>query len=151
MNYREIQDDVIKKYRITIDEHSHCRGRMHAHIKERKVCKWHPKNSYAATFDLLHEIGHIENNSSGMRRAEQEYYATVWAIDRLKDYGIDVQEKSLFSFQRYILTEIKRGERRGGKAYGELSLYKYVGMNVTNEDVYNRCDQKWKDFIDGIF
>lgn len=45
MNYKEIQNEVINKYRIKIEEHSTCWGRMHAHVKERKICKWHQKNS----------------------------------------------------------------------------------------------------------
>ena len=86
----DIQDDVIRKYRITIDEHSTCWGRTHAHVRGRRVCKWKQKNSVQSTFELLHEVGHIVSNKSTMRRCEQEYYATVWAVERAKEYGLTI-------------------------------------------------------------
>ena len=122
MTYTEIQNDVIKKYRITIEEKSTCWGRTHAHIRGRKVCKWKQKNGIASTFTLLHEVGHIMNNSSWMRRAEQEYYATVWALEKCKEYGIVVPDRIIQEYQDYIDEEIARGERRGGAGYGVLKL-----------------------------
>lgn len=117
MNYKQIQEEVVKKYRIKIKEHSDCWGRMHAHIKTRTICKWHPKNSVQATFDLLHEIGHIETTTSQMRRCEEEYYATKWALERCKEYGIDVPIKTIQEYQDYIDDELARGKRRGGQGY----------------------------------
>lgn len=122
MTYTEIQNDVIKKYRINIDENSTCWGRMHAHVKERRVCKWHPKNSVQATFDLLHEIGHIETTKAGMRRAEEEYYATMWAIETLSEYCKDIPASIIKRYQDYINMELARGKRRGGKNYPILRL-----------------------------
>lgn len=115
MTYKEIQEDAVQRYRITLCPCSECRGRMHAHVKERKFCKWHPKNSANATFDLLHEIGHIETTTSSMRRCESEYAATRWALDRCREYGIEVREKQVKRYQEYILRERDRGVRRGGK------------------------------------
>ena len=115
--FTDIQNDVIRKYRITIDEHSTCWGRMHAHVRERRVCKWIPKNSFKATFDLLHEVGHIVNNKSTMRRCEEEYHATVWAIERAKEYGLTIPENTIKEYQDYINRELDRGLRRHGKDY----------------------------------
>lgn len=117
MNYKEIQEDVVRRYRIKLDEHSCCWGRTHAHIRERRVCKWHPKNSIHSTFTLLHEVGHIESNHAGMRRAEEEYYATKWALDRAAEYGITVPDKIRKEYQAYIDMELDRGIRRGGTNY----------------------------------
>ena len=122
MNYREIQNEVIRKYRVTINENSKCWDRMHVHPRKRMICKWHPKNSSVATFELLHEIGHLENNTSSMRRAEQEYYATVWALEQCEKYGVRISEKLWLRYQAYIDMEKDRGIRRGGKRYGELQL-----------------------------
>jgi len=126
MNYIEIQNDVIEKYRIDLCDGTKCKdgdwSRMHAHPKQRRVCKWKQKNSAQATFDLLHEVGHIVNNTSKMRRAESEYHATVWAIERAKAYGITIPEKTRKLYQDYINMEIDRGARRGGTGYGELVL-----------------------------
>lgn len=85
-----------------------------------------------------------------MRRAEEEYYATIWAIDRLKEYGLPLKKQEIYSYQRYILLEMKRGERRGGNQYGDLNLYKYIGMDVSLEDFYNSLSVDWKLYIDGL-
>lgn len=110
----EAQNEVIKKYRITICTNSTCWNRMHAHVKERKVCKWKQANSIRCTFDLFHEIGHIETHTAKMRRCESEYYATVWAMDRCKEYGLEVPESIIKVYQDYINMEHDRGVRRGG-------------------------------------
>lgn len=122
MTYIEAQNEVIRKYRVTISDGKGCWRRMHAHVKERKVCKWKPKSSIQATFDLFHEIGHIETTKSSMRRAEKEYYATVWAIERCKEFGFDIPQSIIDVYQNYIDREIRRGLRRGGSNYGQLKL-----------------------------
>lgn len=125
MNYIEIQNEVIKKYRIDLCDGTKCKEdwrRTHAHTKQRRVCKWKQANSIDSTFTLFHEIGHIENNHGKMRRAESEYAATVWAIDKCKEYGLEVPEKIIIVYQRYINMELDRGLRRGGSGYGELIL-----------------------------
>lgn len=115
MTLKQIQDEVIKKYRIRINEHSTCRGRMHAHVKTRTVCKWKQKSSLQATFDLFHEIGHIETTKSCMRRCEEEYYATVFAVNLFKEYGLEIPANTLKVYQDYIYRELDRGIRRRGK------------------------------------
>lgn len=123
----DAQKDVVSRYNIDVDPNSPCWSRMHAHVKERRVCKYRPKNSAQATFDLFHEIGHIETTKSNMRRCESEYYATVWAIQRCKEYGIPLPMKTIQDYQEYIDDELDRGLRRGGSGYGgDLDLYKYL-------------------------
>lgn len=118
MNYKEIQDHVVQKYRVDLCDGTKCDNdwrRTHAHVKGRRVCKWKQANSVQSTFTLLHEIGHIETTKSYMRRCESEYHATVWAIERCKEYGIAVPEKEIREYQAYIDMEHDRGVRRGGK------------------------------------
>ena len=115
MTLREIQEAVVKEYNITLNENSTCRRRMHAHVKQRMVCKWHPKSPLEATFELFHEIGHIETTTSSMRRCEAEYHATVWAMDRFREYGLTVPPRMLGRYQEYIWRELDRGLRRHGK------------------------------------
>lgn len=123
MTYTDIQNEVIKKYRIDICDGTKCEdgdwGRTHAHPKKRRVCKWKQANSIVSTFDLLHEIGHIVNNNSRMRRCEEEYHATVWAIQVAKEYGIadKIGLHTRKNYQWYILDERDRGVRRGGANY----------------------------------
>lgn len=122
----DIQNEVIQKYRIDICDGTKCKdgdwSRTHAHVKIRRVCKWKQANSIQSTFTLFHEIGHIETTKSSMRRAESEYYATVWALERCKEYGLTVPEKVIKDYQDYIDMEIARGKRRGGSGYGRLIL-----------------------------
>lgn len=122
MKLIDIQTEVIAKYRIDLCDGTKCKNdwsRMHAHVKQRRVCKWKPKSSIQATFDLFHEIGHIETNTSNMRRCEEEYYATVWAVERMREYGLDGKIPDTFkrSYQEYIWEELDRGLRRGGTGY----------------------------------
>ena len=114
MRYTDIQNEAISRYGIHLDPCSACWGRTHAHIRERRICKWHAKNSAQATFELLHEIGHCETTTARMRRCEAEFYATQWAIDRCREYGVEIPAKTLELYQNYILREYDRGIRRGG-------------------------------------
>ena len=119
-SYLEIQEEVIKKYNIDICNGDKCENdwqRTHAHVRERRVCKWKKANSVQSTFTLLHEIGHIETTKSKMRRVEAEYHATVWAIKKCEEYGIEIPEATIKSYQEYIDEELARGKRRGGKGY----------------------------------
>ena len=115
MSLKELQQNIIERYGMTIDEHSKCYSRTHVHPRERRICKWKQRNSIKSTFTLLHEIGHCENNNSKMRRCEQEYHATQWALDRCKEYGIDVPQDIVDRYQRYIDMELARGIRKHGK------------------------------------
>lgn len=129
MSFKEIQDCVIEKYRVDLCDGTKCKNdwrRTHAHVKQRRVCKWVRKNSVQSTFTLLHEVGHIETTKSWMRRAEEEYYATVWALERCREFGINVPKKIIDAYQRYIDMELDRGKRRNGKYYG---TYKLEGGN----------------------
>ena len=125
MKYIEIQNEVISKYHIDLCDGTKCKNdwsRTHAHVKQRRICKWKQTNSIQATFDLFHEIGHIMTTKSGMRRAEEEYFATVWAIEEAKKYDLEIPQKTIKEYQDYIDMEKARGIRRGGKAYAELKL-----------------------------
>ena len=61
---------------------------------------------------MLHEIGHCENNNSSMRRCEEEFYATQWAIDRCKELNVNVSEDIIKKYQAYIWRERQRGINR---------------------------------------
>lgn len=143
----EIQQDLISKYHVTIDEHSSCRMRMHAHVSERKICKWKPKNSIRCTFDLFHEVGHIETSKQNMRKAEQEYYATCWAINRCKEYQLDIPEEVLHIYQRYILYEIAIDKSKGGADYPEMNIYKYAGIDKSIKQFKREIGPKWAVWI----
>ena len=131
--YIEIQQDAIQRYKITLCYGEYCKddwSRTHVHPRKRMICKWYPKNSIQSTFELLHEIGHIENNHSKMRRCEEEYYATVWAIDIAEQvYYLKIPPKIIKDYQEYIKMEYDRGIRR----YGNLPPYENFILKETDE------------------
>lgn len=130
MTYLEIQNEVIRKYKVDICDGTKCRNdwsRTHAHVRPRRVCKWKQANSIQSTFTLFHEIGHCMTTKGWMRRAEAEYHATVWAIAKCKEYGLGIPKKTLDDYQRYINLEIDRGVRRGGSGYGNLTIIDKMG------------------------
>ena len=53
-------------------------------------------------FDLLHEIGHLENNADNMTRQEEEFFATQWALERMKLYDFKLPKKRQKEFEAYI-------------------------------------------------
>jgi len=125
MTYEQIQNKVIEKYRIDLCDGTKCKTdwmRTHAHVKERRVCKWRKANSIESTFTLLHEVGHIETKKAWMRRCESEYYATIWAIGQCAIYGLEIPQKTLKLYQDYIDMEVSRGKRRHGTGYGNMDL-----------------------------
>ena len=122
MNLIDIQKEVIEQYRVDICDGSKCENdwrRVHAHVKRRRVCKWKQAASIKSTFTLFHEIGHIETTTSKMRRCEEEYYATVWAVEKMCEYGISekISESIKKLYQEYIWRERDRGVRCGGAGY----------------------------------
>ena len=69
-------------------------------------------------FTLLHEVGHIRNNTKEMNRSEREYYATVWAIKEMAKYKFKVSDEVKDIYQRYIY-----GLRcKGGASKKQLTL-----------------------------
>ena len=127
MNYKKIQDNLIQQYKINVVENSTCYSRTHIHVKQRKLCKWKQASSVLSTFTLLHEIGHCENNNSKMRRCEEEFYATQWALDKCRELGIDVPQNIIDRYQKYVYNELERGLRRNGSNYpskDEMTLVK---------------------------
>lgn len=117
MTLLEIQNNVIKECRVKIETDSKCWSRTHAHVKQRRICKWNQRSSISSTFTLFHEIGHIMTFKGWMRRCESEYYATVWALNKAKELKIKIPETIIDRYQRYIYNELDRGLRRGGLNY----------------------------------
>lgn len=132
--YIEIENELIKKYKILIIQNSGCRSRMHAHCDgSRRICKWEACNSLVNLFELAHEIGHIMTKTSKMRRCESEYFATVWAIQELAKYNLQVPENQIKAYQRYIYRELNRGLRRGGSGYSskeEMDLSNAINIEL---------------------
>ncbi len=66
-------------------------------------------------FAFLHEIGHVITNDSCMKRCQQEYLATQWAIKEAKRIGFDVPENFIEIYQDYIWKWRDKGIKCGAK------------------------------------
>lgn len=73
----------------------------------------------------MHEIGHIMTHKHGMRRCESEYFATIWALKKAKEYKLKIPYKEIANYQRYIDMEKQRGINRNGTGYGNYDLSNY--------------------------
>ena len=71
--------------------------------------------TYRSLFDLLHEIGHIKTNTNRMRRFEEEYFATEWAIVQAKKYNIILSSYDKQDFDDYIISLANSCRKRHGK------------------------------------
>ncbi len=60
------------------------------------------KANAESIFNLLHEIGHIKTNKPGMKRCEEEFYATEWAIKEINNLNIKLEDRVKTSYQSYI-------------------------------------------------
>lgn len=54
-------------------------------------------------FDIFHEIGHLKTNTFDMETYEQEYKATVWAIEECNRRKIGITRETMMIYQRYII------------------------------------------------
>lgn len=76
-----------------------------AYIQSRRIVIPNKvKNSQTewTLFAFLHEIGHIKTNTVQMKRYEQEYLATKWALEEAKRIGFDVPARFIKTYQDYI-------------------------------------------------
>jgi hypothetical protein len=101
----QIQNGIIAEYRNTIHFRPTNEKGAYCYVPER-IIYLHTDSFFNPTpsslFDLLHEIGHIMTNKSGMKRCEEEYYATQWAISEMKKYDYMISDKRKDEFQQYI-------------------------------------------------
>lgn len=66
-----------------------------------------------AVFTTLHEVGHLKTYIKECGQYYREYLATVWAIEKSKEYKFRPTKANLNTYQKYIFdwrdTEIKQG------------------------------------------
>lgn len=63
-------------------------------------------------FTLLHEIGHIKTNTKEMKRCEEEFYATDWAIKEFKKLNLSLSKNRQREYQEYIYKYRNYAEKR---------------------------------------
>lgn len=124
--YNEIQHEAVEQYHMKLNPNSSCPERMHVHLNSRMICKWDYDSTLENTFDLFHEIGHCQTNKPSMRRCEQEYYASIWAVTILRfAYGITIHDGIITRYASYIDMEKANGIKHGGKNYDDCDFTEF--------------------------
>lgn len=101
----EIQKKIIKRFEKEINFCYTSQPVPFCHVPEKEVhltIRGYAEPTDEDVFDILHEIGHIKTNLPGMKRCEEEFYATQWAIKEMKRYKFDIPLKRKREFQKYI-------------------------------------------------
>jgi hypothetical protein len=69
---------------------------------------------------FLHEVGHhVIGFDRYKKRCEEEYHVWVWALDQMRELGIDPDEKVHRRFQLSMEYAVDKAVRRGIKALPE--------------------------------
>ena len=102
------------EYKLVLE---HC-DVPHCHLDEKEI--HYPLKRFCDpdnrdVFDMLHEVGHLKTNKKGMKRCEEEFYATEWAIKEMKKYKFELSQKDKQIFQNYIWQWRERGIKLKGK------------------------------------
>jgi hypothetical protein len=101
----EIINNILNEYKNEIEFRFSNEPVSYCYVPEKIIYLYSKGFLYPDTifiFDLLHEIGHIKTNIKGMKRCEEEYYATQWAIKEMKKIGLKLPDKRKQEFQNYI-------------------------------------------------
>ena len=101
----QIQNKLMEKYKDTISFRLTNEKGAYCYVPERIIyisCDKFLNPTPSSLFDLLHEIGHIMTNKKGMKRCEEEFYATQWAIEEMKRYKYEISDNRKNVFQEYI-------------------------------------------------
>lgn len=64
-----------------------------------------PRGTWTSTSTLFAMIGIIEPINSPMRRSEEIYRPTAWALAMCREYGLEIPKDKAFEYQRWILLE----------------------------------------------
>lgn len=115
---KTIQSKVYDQYKNEINFRFTNEDVPYCHVPEKIIylkltAFLHPTKE--SVFDMLHEIGHIMTNKPKMKRYEEEYHATVWAIKEAKKYNLKVTKKRRQEYQNYIWNWRDSSIKRKGK------------------------------------
>ena len=113
-----IQNELFKKYKNEIEFRFTNESAPYCHVPEKIIYLCLDKYfnpTVNSVFDMMHEIGHIKTNLPGMKRCEEEYHATVWAIKEAKKYKLEIPQKRKDVYQNYIWYWRERGIKSRAK------------------------------------
>ena len=119
MNYKLLMDKIMKKNKDIIILRTTRTSYANSYYKAVGLQDiFYDDPDAEGCFTLLHEIGHIRNNTKDMNRCEREYYATVWAIKEMLRYKFNVSDEVKNIYQKYIYSL----RRRNGLSREQLTL-----------------------------
>lgn len=105
LNYTELQLNIYNRYKELYSFKFISEGLPYCILNTKEIYlnirDWLEPNA-RTVFDILHEIGHLETNTYKMKRCEEEYYATVWAINESYKLKLKISEEDKVLFQDYI-------------------------------------------------
>ena len=69
---------------------------------------------------FLHEVGHhVIGFKKYKKRCEEEYHVWMWAIDQMRAFGVEPDEKVIRRFERSMQYAVGKAMRRGMKSLPE--------------------------------
>jgi hypothetical protein len=69
---------------------------------------------------FLHEVGHHAIGfATYRRRCEEEYHAWVWAVNRMRDLGVEPDERVWRRFRLSMQYAVDKAVRRGCQTFSE--------------------------------
>ncbi len=96
-----ICDGMIDGHKCQNERYSAHRCAYHNGSENRRIRNWKQENTVLSTFVLLHEIGHLQEHYE--YRVEDEYEATVWAMEMCRELHIPIDRKTLSKKQIDII------------------------------------------------
>lgn len=113
MDYMKIQNDIFdeyNKYSVAPTVANRASAVIGSNIIIFPISKRENPDENSI-FDLLHEIGHLETNSASMKTVDKEFLATVWAIEKIKEYNIKLSKERKELWQNYIYSFIDQEDK----------------------------------------
>jgi hypothetical protein len=125
-DYSNIVERMKQKYDVRVRKWrramSGCAWRVYYH--DGRVINWIeapvPRTPISLAI-FLHEVGHhVIGFERYKRRCEEEYHVWVWAINQMRELGVQPDEKVHRRFQLSMQYAVGKAMRRGIKALPEL-------------------------------
>ncbi len=121
---KELHDIRVRKWRRSM---SGCAWRVYYH--DGRVINWIeapvPRTPISLAI-FLHEVGHhVIGFDRYKRRCEEEYHVWVWAINEMRELGIEPDAKVHRRFQMSMQYAVDKAVRRGIKTLPE-TLHQFV-------------------------
>ena len=133
--YQDIAAAILRDAGVESIEYFQKQGRAHAFAKKKhvKICRPTTKRRL---FTAAHEAGHVFMNHRGSKRSYvQEYEATIYAIDKLREQRVSIPRKIVDRYKRYVVRKIDMGLRRGGS------------QETLDRKVLDWCGKYWEAYL----